>query len=184
MTVAAKPAPDEKPAREPRKKEASKEKPASEKRRSSGKQGKQLRIALIGALLVGGGQWVLSEPLFSRTDVAALFIRTVGLIVGARQHGCHDSGHSARVPSAATFGGRARGAVMVAAPKPSPAPERRSTEEVEPAPDATIDAVIPSLPSVDSLARKSADSSNQRAIKGILREVTGISTKQNTSRQR
>ena len=184
VTVAAKPAPEEKPAQEPRKKPA-KEKPASEKRqRLSGKQGKQLRIALIGALLVGGGQWVLSEPLFSRTDVAALFHSHRRLIVTPANTAAMIPVIQPELPSAATFGGRARVAVRVAAPKPSPAPETRSTEEVEPAPDATIDAVIPSLPSVDSLARKSADSSNQRAIKGILREVSGTSTKQNPSRQR
>jgi hypothetical protein len=33
---------------------------------------RQLRIALVGALLVGGAQWVLSAPLFSRAEVPAL----------------------------------------------------------------------------------------------------------------
>jgi len=184
VTVAAKPAPEEKPVQEPRKKPA-KEKPASEKRqRSSGKQGKQLRIALIGALLVGGGQWVLSEPLFSRTDVAGLFHSHRRLIVEPANTAAMIPLIQPEVPSAAIFGGRARATAKVAPPAPSPASGAGSTEEVEPAPDAAIDAAIPSLPSIDSLARKSADSSDQRAIKGILREVSGASTKQNVSRHR
>src|SRR5688572_14148385 len=33
---------------------------------------RQLRIALVGALLVGGAQWVLSAPLFSGSEAPAL----------------------------------------------------------------------------------------------------------------
>jgi hypothetical protein len=36
--------------------------------RRRSKPRRQLRIALVGALLVGGAQWVLSAPLFSRTN--------------------------------------------------------------------------------------------------------------------
>jgi hypothetical protein len=134
--------------------------------------------------LVGGGQWVLSEPLFSRTDVAALFHSHRRLIVEPANTAAMIPLIQPGVPSAAIFGGRARATARVAAPAPFPAPGAGSTEEVEPAPDAPIDAAIPSLPSIDSLARKSADSSDQRAIKGILREVSGASTKQNASRHR
>src|SRR3712207_2721631 len=47
--------------------------PARTKRsRQVGKPRRQLRIALVGALLVGGAQWVLSAPLFSRTSAPQL----------------------------------------------------------------------------------------------------------------
>jgi hypothetical protein len=47
--------------------------PAASKRgRRPAKPRRQLRIALVGALLIGGAQWVLSAPLFSRTDAPAL----------------------------------------------------------------------------------------------------------------
>jgi len=48
-------------------------KPAKENRsRRRSKPRRQLRIALLGALLVGGAQWVLSAPLFSRTSAPQL----------------------------------------------------------------------------------------------------------------
>ena len=48
-------------------------KPAKENRsRRRSKPRRQLRIALVGALLVGGAQWVLSVPLFSHTSAPQL----------------------------------------------------------------------------------------------------------------
>jgi hypothetical protein len=45
---------------------------SSKRSRRPSKPRRQLRIALVGALLVGGAQWVLSAPLFSRSEVPAL----------------------------------------------------------------------------------------------------------------
>jgi hypothetical protein len=45
---------------------------AKRRRRTGAKPRRQLRIALVGALLIGGAQWVLSAPLFSRADSPVL----------------------------------------------------------------------------------------------------------------
>jgi hypothetical protein len=55
-----------------RKTKASPDSSAKRRRRTSTKPRRQLRIALIGALLIGGAQWVLSAPLFSRADAPVL----------------------------------------------------------------------------------------------------------------
>ncbi|HEX2250459.1 MAG TPA: hypothetical protein VHH32_08905 [Gemmatimonadales bacterium] len=55
-----------------RKTKASPESSAKRRRRASAKPRRQLRIALVGALLIGGAQWVLSAPLFSRADAPVL----------------------------------------------------------------------------------------------------------------
>src|SRR6185312_13052611 len=63
------------PAEPPvRKKQARREERASERKqtRRRTKTPRQLRIALVGALLIGGAQWVLSAPLFSRSDVPVI----------------------------------------------------------------------------------------------------------------
>jgi hypothetical protein len=44
----------------------------SKRARRAAKPRRQLRIALIGALLIGGAQWVLSAPLFSRPEAPAM----------------------------------------------------------------------------------------------------------------
>jgi hypothetical protein len=46
--------------------------PSRRRRRTGTKPRRQLRIALVGALLIGGAQWVLSAPLFSRADAPVL----------------------------------------------------------------------------------------------------------------
>lgn len=46
--------------------------PGKRRHRPNAKPRRQLRIALVGALLIGGAQWVLSAPLFSRADAPAL----------------------------------------------------------------------------------------------------------------
>jgi hypothetical protein len=57
------PAPSQKPRVQPSK---------SKRSRRPTQPRRQLRIALVGALLVGGAQWVLSAPLFSGAEVPAL----------------------------------------------------------------------------------------------------------------
>jgi hypothetical protein len=56
----------------PRKKARAAEPRAGKRNRRPSKPRRQLRIALIGALLVGGAQWVLSAPLFSHPDTPKL----------------------------------------------------------------------------------------------------------------
>jgi hypothetical protein len=55
-----------------RKKARSDQPRAGKRNRRPSKPRRQLRIALIGALLVGGAQWVLSAPLFSHPEAPRL----------------------------------------------------------------------------------------------------------------
>ncbi|HEX5576477.1 MAG TPA: hypothetical protein VFX42_11425 [Gemmatimonadales bacterium] len=183
------PAPAPKPveasaAPAPRKK-AAKEKSASGKRpRRQGKSGRQLRIALVGALFLGGAQWVLSAQLFSRGDIAGLFRSHRRLVVAPANTAAMvpvipteepPSAPALRRPaapaSAPSFGGSADSRVVRPAPVAKPAVDSSMTDEIEPAP-VTIDVSTPRAPSADSLASKSSDSANRKAIKGILRAVT------------
>jgi hypothetical protein len=169
----------------PRKKTPAKEKSASEKRpRRQGKSGRQLRIALVGALLLGGAQWVLSAPLFSRGDVAGLFrshrrlvvtpANTAAMVpvIPTEEPAPEPALQRPAVPtSAPSFGGSADSRVARPAPLPKPTVESGATDDIEPAP-VTIDVSTPRAPSADSLASKSGNSANHKAIKGILRAVT------------
>jgi hypothetical protein len=169
----------------PRKKTA-KEKPAREKRpRRPGKSGRQLRIALVGALLLGGAQWVLSAPLFSRGDVAGLFrshrrleaapANTAAMVPVIPTEAPPPAPPVRRRPvpaSAPSFGGSAdTRVVQQPAPLPEPTVESGAADDIEPVP-SPIDVSVPRAPSADSLARKSTDSADHKAIKGILRAVT------------
>lgn len=184
------PAPAPKPveasaAPAPRKKTAAKEKSAREKRpRRQGKSGRQLRIALVGALLLGGAQWVLSAPLFSRGDVAGLFRSHRRLVVAPANTAAMvpviPTEEPAPAPalrrpavpaSAPSFGGSADSRVVRPAPMAKPTVESDTTDDIEPAP-VTIDVSTPRAPPADSLASKSGASANHKAIKGILRAVT------------
>ena len=169
----------------PRKKAAAKEKSASEKRpRRQGKSGRQLRIALVGALLLGGAQWVLSASLFSRGDIAGLFRSHRRLVVAPANTAAMvpviPTEEPAPAPvlrrpavraSAPSFGGSADSRVVRPAPVAEPTVDSGTTDDIEPAP-VTIDVSTPRAPSADSLAGKSSDSANHKAIKGILRAVT------------
>lgn len=184
------PAPAPKPvdssaAPAPRKK-AAKEKTAREKRpRRQGKSGRQLRIALVGALLLGGAQWVLSASLFSRGDVAGLFrshrrleaapANTAAMVPVIPTEVPASASPVRRRPvpaSAPSFGGSADTRVMrQPAPLPEPSVESGAADAIEPAP-SPIDVSTPRAPSADSLVRKSTDSAGHKAIKGVLRAVT------------
>jgi hypothetical protein len=54
------------------KKKSRTEQPKPKHSRKRSQPRRQLRIALVGALLIGGAQWVLSAPLFSRAEVPAI----------------------------------------------------------------------------------------------------------------
>jgi hypothetical protein len=173
------------PAPAPRKKTAAKEKSAKVKRpRRQGKSGRQLRIALVGALLLGGAQWVLSAPLFSRGDVAGLFrshrrleaapantAAMVPVIPTNVPASTAVSRRSAVPASAPSFGGSADTRALQPAPLPAPTIESGAMDSIEPAPTA-IDLSAPRGPSADSLVKKSTDSAGPKAMKRILRAVT------------
>jgi hypothetical protein len=161
----------------PRKKSASKPKSAGEKHsRRQSKPRRQLRIALVGALLLGGAQWVLSAPLFSRGDVAALFRSHRRLVTAPANTAAMVPVIPTEVPaSAPSFGGSGNSRVVPASRPAGPTidttVESAATDGIEPAPVA-IDVSAPRPPSADSVAGKSLDSANHKAIKGILRAVT------------
>jgi hypothetical protein len=150
--------------------------------RRAGKPRRQLRIALVGALLVGGAQWVLSAPLFSRAD-APVLLRVQRQLIATPTEAMQ------RVSSPNT-------AAMIpvlpnsTASSPSPSPQveepdqpRRAqvpsfggsataeAEAIEPAPPAPDVSTSP-LPSTDPPV-KVVDSTAKNALKGILRSVSG-----------
>jgi hypothetical protein len=187
-----------------RKKRARAEPPASEKKqpRRRTKSQRQLRIALVGALLIGGAQWVLSAPLFSRSDVPAI-VRTQRHLIAAQTEAMKrvsSANTAAMIPVLPTpasttppsFGGT--GGVQPAAPGlqppataaaqlPTTTSESAATPAIEPAP-STIDVSAPTAKLPDSLASQIVDSANKKAIKGILRAVSGTPAKEKTAAKR
>ena len=177
-----------------RKKRAPVERSGSEKPRRRGKSNRQLRIALVGALLIGGAEWVLSAPLFSRSDVPVI-ARTQRRLIAAQTEAMRrvSSANTAAMipvlpapasttpPSFGGMGGTDRatpGAQLEMTPV-----ESATTPDIEPAPSA-IDVSAPSLPVPDSLTSKSPDSTNTKTIKRILRQVSGTAVKEKSSTKR
>jgi hypothetical protein len=173
-----------------RRKRARAEQPASEKKqpRRRTRSRRQLRIALVGALLIGGAQWVLSAPLFSRSDVPVI-ARTQRRLIAAQTEAMKrvSSANTAAMipvlpaPASTTppsFGGI--GGVQPAAPAPQPEvaqEESAATPDIEPAP-STIDLSVPGGKMPDSLTTQVVDSSNKKAMKRILRAVSGTPAKE------
>ncbi len=165
--------------------------PARKKKARSGQSAKrtgrttrprrQLRIALVGALLVGGAQWVLSAPLFSGSEAPAL-LRAQRHLIAAQTEALKQVPNTAamvpvpnaqastspaaleqlaepvRGPTAPSFGGSG-GSVQNGAPA-----------YVEPAP-AGVEMASPPAPAADSLSVKPADSTAQKTIKQIPRNA-------------
>src|SRR3954468_10132896 len=169
----------------PSKKRSAKEKRADKGPRRQGKPRRQLRIALVGALLLGGAQWVLSEPLFSRADTAALFRTHRRLLVTpANTAAMVPVLHPEEPSSAASFGGVGNTSPLrpIASPE-SAAVESGSNDQVEPAPPS-FDLSAPKAPAGESLVSvKSEDSTSQKAMKGILRAVSGPAKTKGSSRR-
>jgi hypothetical protein len=185
--------PEQQPVR--RKKVPRAERPASEKRsRRRIKSQRQLRIALVGALLIGGAEWVLSAPLFSRSDIPVI-ARTQRRLIAAQTEAMKrvSSPNTAAMipvlptaaatapPSFGGMGGTERGAP--AAKLEMTPVESAATADIEPAPSA-MDVSVPTAAGTDSLASQQADSSNKKTIKHILRQVSGASLKEKTSTRR
>jgi hypothetical protein len=147
----------------PAKKKSRPASPKSSRSRRPSKPRRQLRIALVGALLLGGAQWVLSAPLFSRSEVPAALAQVQRHLFSA------PTGTIKQVSSPNTA------AMMPVVPssRPTPAPVR--LEEI------TAPAGRPSAPSFggtggiesastqpiersDSLGVKLVDSSGARVV--------------------
>ena len=158
-------------------------KPAGSKRSGRNtRPRRQLRIALVGALLIGGAQWVLSAPLFSRSEAPALLHVQRRLVPAP-------ANTAAMVPvitrpsstAPASFGGnvssRPQATSTALVPDVVPVPvETAASPEIEPAPSA-IDVSVPVPSRSDSLASRLPDSSSKKAMKGILRAVSGAAAK-------
>jgi hypothetical protein len=167
----------------PKKKKAS-EQPKKRPRRNS-KPRRELRIALVGALLLGGAQWVLSARLFSQADTP-LLIHAQRQVIRANSE--------LRAPVSSP---NSAGMVPVLANPPSqtaatpledlvdvkPGPTVPSfggtgsaaseIEAIEPAP-STTDTMILKLPTVDSLrASNPSDSAGKARPKQILQRAGG-----------
>jgi hypothetical protein len=179
-----------------RKKRARAEQPASEKKqpRRRTKSHRQLRIALVGALLIGGAQWVLSAPLFSRTDVPVI-ARTQRRLIAAQTEAMKrvsSANTAAMIPVLPTpasttppsFGGMGGVQPAVSGSQQPVTPlESAATPEIEPAP-SVIDVSVPSGKPAESLASQVVDSTNKKAIKRILRAVSGTPAKEKSPAKR
>jgi hypothetical protein len=169
----------------PPKKRSAKEKSADKRAGRPGKPRRQLRIALVGALLLGGAQWVLSEPLFSRADTTALFrTHRLLLVTPANTAAMVPVLHPEEPSSAASFGGIGTPSPLRPTLSPDSATlESGTNDQVEPAPPS-FDQSVSQAPAGESLVPvKSQDSSTQKAMKGILRAVSGPSKPKSPSRR-
>jgi len=170
-----------------KKKRKSKELTGESRSRRRSKPRRQLRIALIGALLIGGAQWVLSVPLVSRAKPTLLIdVRRRLTEVHASSMGQVASPNSAgMIPALPASASAATPEVLQQAAEPRhrvTAPSFGGTStigpasrEIEPAPPAS-DLPVAALGAADSLSPKPADSSGQKAMQGILTTVSGGAT--------
>ncbi|HET6777753.1 MAG TPA: hypothetical protein VFH26_02600 [Gemmatimonadales bacterium] len=157
--------------------------PTTKKRtRRPSKPRRQLRIALVGALLIGGAQWVLSAPLFSRADAPALLRLQRHLIATPTEAMQRiSSPNSAAMMPVLPSSPSSTGSVQlegVSDAYPDRAPSFGGTaaaaEEIPPIDSAPSSLDVVAAPvHADSLGIKVADSSSTKALKGILRSVSG-----------
>jgi hypothetical protein len=156
------------------------------KSRRRSKPRRQLRVALIGALLLGGAQWVLSVPLFSRAKPPLLVDLQRQLIeaqtAAMKQVGqANTAGIIPVLPSAASSvtpevlktPPEPRGRVTAPSFGGSSSTETASAPEIE-APVAELP--VATLPPADSLPTRVVDSSTQKALQGVLTTVSGGET--------
>jgi hypothetical protein len=135
--------------------EPTKKRKSSKRPRSGSKPRRQLRIALVGTLLLGGAQWVLSEPLYSRVEPATLFHTH-------REFLPAPANTAAMIPvietsdpagSAASFGGAGTNRGMPVPPR-SVRVENTASDSIEPPPADLAIAGSP-IPLPDSIPAKS-----------------------------
>jgi hypothetical protein len=163
-----------------RKTKASAEAAAKRRRRTSTKPRRQLRIALVGALLIGGAQWVLSAPLFSRAD-APVLIRAHRQLISIPTEAMNrvSSPNSAgMVPVMADSPAASATAPLneLSDEAGSSVPSFGGTSVALPDIGAEVDPTAPKIaavpsPRVDSVRSGPGDSINSKAIKDILKAV-------------
>ncbi|MFL5472795.1 MAG: hypothetical protein ACJ8AM_10595 [Gemmatimonadales bacterium] len=170
-----------------KKKTKSKQLTGETRSRRRSKPRRQLRIALVGALLLGGAQWVLSVPLVARAKPTLLVdVRRRLTEVQASAMGQVASPNSAgMIPALPAGVSAATPEVLRQAAEPrhrATAPSFGGTATIESAsteiepPPLTADLPVAALPATDSLSPKLADSTGQKALQGILTTVSGGGT--------
>jgi hypothetical protein len=183
----------EQPAPKKKKKARSGQLAGESRSRRRSKPRRQLRIALVGALLIGGAQWVLSVPLFSRTK-PALLVDVQQQLVRAHTEAMkrvgspNSAGMIPVLPSAAST---VTPEVLQQPAEPTHRVTTPSfggtssieTARVQPAPSAN-DLPLAALPPADSLAAPWADSTSGKALNGVLRSVSGGSSAPKSSVKR
>jgi hypothetical protein len=156
------------------KKKSSSEQPKSKRSRRRSPPRRQLRIALVGALLIGGAQWVLSAPLFSRADVPAIIKAQRHLIAIPTEAMNRVSSPNSAAMVPVLPGSPASTAPVNLDELSEPAPGRPTapsfggaggaiesgTAAIAPAPDS-IDTPVPRIPAADSLRSRMVDSSKR-----------------------
>lgn len=147
---------DTEPTKKRKSRRSQQKSPDSKRPRSGGKPRRQLRIALVGTLLLGGAQWVLSEPLFSRVEPATLFHTH-------REFLPAPANTAAMIPvietsdpaaSAASFGGAGTTRELPVPPRSVRAVENPATDSIEP-PPADLAIAGSAIPLPDSIPAKS-----------------------------
>jgi hypothetical protein len=173
-------APVEAPAR---RKPARSEQSSRKSNRRSGKPRRQLRIALVGALLIGGAQWVLSVPLFSRAEapvLARVQRHLIAMPTEAMQR-VSSPNSAAMMPVLPSHPASSASVQLegISEAYPNQAPSFGGTAtaanevpEIAQSPSSLEVGSAPAL-SADSVNLKAADSSSAKALKGILRSVSG-----------
>jgi hypothetical protein len=156
------------PVEPPPPKKKARSKPAGESRnRRRSKPRRQLRVALIGALLIGGAQWVLSAPLFSRAKAPLLLDaqRQLGAVHAAmrRVTSPNTAGMIPVLPSAATA------ATPGVLQPPTTAPGRVTA----PSFGGNSSAETAAAPIADSVRPLVVDSTRRKGLQGILTTVSG-----------
>jgi hypothetical protein len=175
------------PAPAPKKKTKSKQLAGETRSRRRSKPRRQLRIALVGALLLGGAQWVLSVPLVARAKPTLLVDvhRRLTEIPASTMGQVASPNSAGMIPALPANVSASPPEVLRRAPEPrhrATAPSFGGTAthvsaspEIEPAPPTT-DLPVAALPVGDSLSPKLADSTGQKALQGILTTVSGGGT--------
>jgi len=164
------------------KKKSGSDQPKSKRSRRQGQPRRQLRIALVGALLIGGAQWVLSAPLFSRSEMPAIIKAQRHLIAvpteATNRVSLPNSAAMVPVlpgPQATTAPVNLQGLTEPTHGRPTApsfggtgATVESGSASIEPAPDS-IDVTVPPIPSADSLRSRMVDSPSSKAIRPARR---------------
>lgn len=155
---------------------------SSKRGRRAAKPRRQLRIALVGALLIGGAQWVLSAPLFSRAADTPALLRLQRHVIATPTEAMQrvSSPNSAAMMPVVPNSPAGSATVQlegVSEVYPNQAPSFGGTASAETEPpeiqQAPSSTELGSAPRTDSLGVKMTDSSSSKTLKGILRSVSG-----------